>query len=71
MMNSVLKMMIISLYFDDDYLVTPLDFSNGIAKPPPGAVGLGVEVDMDVVKLWSVPPANVAAGPKAPPPSRL
>ena len=52
-------------------LVTPLDFSDGIAKPPQGATGLGVEVDMDIVKLWSVPPKNAAAGPKAPPPSRL
>ena len=72
-------------------LVDPLDFTGGIARPPPGPVrtrhtvlagriapadfcccvvqrlhtcarlclcqiGLGVEVDMDVVKLWSVPP---------------
>lgn len=29
-----------SLYFDEDYLVTALDFSDGVAKPPPGTIGL-------------------------------
>lgn len=59
---------------DNDYLVTPLDFSGGIARPPPGPTGLGVEVDMDIVKLWSVNPApnSVPSNkPAAPPPSRL
>ena len=49
-----------------------MDFTGGTAQPPPGPVGLGVEVDMDVVKLWSVPPKNnVAPSQAAPPPSRL
>ena len=64
-----------SLYFDEDYLVTALDFSDGVAKPPPGPIGLGVEVDMDVVKRWAHPPNTNAprspSRPKAPPPSRL
>ena len=51
-----------SLYFEQDYLLTPLDFSDGVAKPPPGPIGLGVEVDMGIVKLWSGPPNSSAPG---------
>ena len=59
-----------SLYFDRDFLVTPLDFTDAVAKPPPGPTGLGVEVDMNIVAQWAKAP-KLLTQPKSPPPSRL
>ena len=39
----------------EDFIVEPLHIAGGFAYPPPGAVGLGVEVDMDAVAKWSRP----------------
>lgn len=44
-----------SLYHEADLLKAPLRFENGQAYPPEGP-GLGVELDMAVVKQWQTPP---------------
>lgn len=50
-----------SLYFTDDYLTADTALMptlvSGVALPPPGPTGLGVEVDPAIVRLWSKPPA--------------
>lgn len=45
-----------SRYFAADLLTEPLDIEGGYARPPTGP-GLGVEVDMDVVRGWAQPGA--------------
>jgi L-alanine-DL-glutamate epimerase-like enolase superfamily enzyme len=48
-----------SLYFNEDYLTAETAIMEGLMSGvahAPGGVGLGVEVDMDVVKRWSRKP---------------
>lgn len=46
-----------SLYHEGDILSTPLRFEGGRAFPPEGP-GLGVELDMEAVERWRVPPGT-------------
>ena len=55
------------IYWLEDFLTTPLKIEGGYAYPPPGAVGLGVELDSEAVTRWSKP-AGEPPDPRRPKP---
>ena len=55
-----------SRWLDQDFITEPLRIEGGFAYPPPGAAGLGVELDMAAVQRWSRPGAPDPARPRPP-----